>query len=275
MKQPTNRQNMNAKRGDKEKQDPAGPLYYLQKKIMLRPTALARDFRFSFELPFREHNEPFDAGANFNFVQFYPPDRSAAGVVLYFHGNRDNIRRYAKHAPLFTRFGYEVWMGDYPEFGKSTGRFTEERVYEQALILYGLAEEAFDASRIILYGKSLGSGVASWLAARRPCRHLVLETPYFSMLELFRQRAPRFLSKKLVHFQFPNYENIHNTRAPVTIFHGTRDRVIPYPAALQLRDYLKPGDDFVTLRDASHNNVAEYATYHRRLASILNPVDGT
>ena len=275
MKHPTNRQKMNAQRGNGKKQEPAGALYYIQKKIMLRPKALARDFRFSFDLPFREQNEPLHPGTNFNFVQFYPPGRPAAGVVLYFHGNRDNIRRYARHAPVFTRFGYEVWMGDYPEFGKSTGRFTEERVYEQAMLLYDLALKAFDANRIILYGKSLGSGVASWLAARRPCRHLVLETPYFSMSELFRQRAPRFLSKKLVHFKFPNYENILNTRAPVTIFHGTRDRVIPYPATVKLQDYLKPSDDFVTLRDASHNNVTEYAPYHRRLASILSPGEGT
>ncbi len=247
-----------------------GALYFFQKKIMLRPKALSKDYTFSFDFPFREINIPFNTRFNLNFIQFLPETYERKGIVLYFHGNRDNIIRYAKHVPNFTKHHYEVWINDYPEYGKSTGKFTEENVYKQALMLYNMARERFDKENIILYGKSLGSGIASWLAAERECNRLILETPYFSMADLFNMHAPKFLAKKFIHFKFPNYENIQKVTAQITIFHGTHDRVIPYTTTIRLKDYLKPGDEFITLQNASHNNVNEYAQYHKILDGILS-----
>ncbi|HVZ96944.1 MAG TPA: alpha/beta fold hydrolase [Chitinophagaceae bacterium] len=247
-----------------------GAFYFLQKKIMLRPKALRRDFVFSFNFPFREINIPFGTKYNFNLIQFFPETSERKGIVLYFHGNRDNILRYAKHVPNFTKHKYEVWINDYPEYGKSTGKFTEENVYRQALILYDMALERYSRENIVFYGKSLGSGIATWLASERGCKHLILETPYYSMADLFHVHAPEFLAKRFIHFKFPNYENIQKVTAPITIFHGTHDRIIPYATTVRLQDYLKPGDEFITLQNASHNNVNEYTQYHEKLDSILS-----
>jgi uncharacterized protein len=250
--------------------NPEGALYFFQKKIMLRPKILSRNYTFSFDFPFREINIPFGAKHNLNFIQFFPETSERKGIVLYFHGNRDNIMRYAKHVPSFTKYNYEVWINDYPEYGKSTGKFTEENVYKQALILYNIARERFNEENIILYGKSLGSGIASWLASEKECKHLILETPYFSMADLFNVHAPKFLAKRFIHFKFPNYKNIQKVTAPITIFHGTHDRVIPYGTTTRLQDYLKPKDEFVTLQNASHNNVNEYRQYYKILSDILS-----
>jgi uncharacterized protein len=244
-------------------------LYFLQKKILLRPKRLPQNFAFRFDIPFKEINIPFETEYNINLVKFFVESNESKGIVLYFHGNRDNVIRYAKHVPDFTRHQYEVWIPDYPEYGKSTGMFTEENVYRQAMILYNMALENTTKENIIVYGKSLGSGIASWLASEKDCRHLILETPYFSMTDLFSIHAPGFLGKKFYHFRFPTNEYLKKVSSPVTIFHGSHDRVIPYDNSVKLKDYLKPGDEFVTIKNASHNNVNDYTLYHKKLNEIL------
>ncbi len=244
-------------------------LYFLQKKILLRPKRLPQNFVFRFDIPFKEINIPFETQYNINLIKFFVGSNESKGIVLYFHGNRDNVIRYAKHVPDFTRHQYEVWIPDYPEYGKSTGMFTEENVYRQAMILYNMALENTRKENIIVYGKSLGSGIASWLASEKDCRHLILETPYFSMTDLFGIHAPGFLTKKFYHFRFPNNEYLKKVSSPVTIFHGSHDRVIPYNNSVKLKDYMKPGDEFVTIKNASHNNVNNYTLYHKKLNEIL------
>jgi alpha-beta hydrolase superfamily lysophospholipase len=75
-------------------------------------------------------------------VQFTTPGSVCKGVVLYFHGNKRNIERYASFAPYFTRNNYDVWMIDYPGFGKSTGERTEKILYRDALQKHGLERTA-------------------------------------------------------------------------------------------------------------------------------------
>ena len=89
-------------------------------KNYVHPKRLPPDYKFQFNFPFKEINIPFNKKDNLNLVQFFP-DQVSKGVVLYFHGNRENINRYAKYAANFTKHGYEVWMTDYPGFGKTTG----------------------------------------------------------------------------------------------------------------------------------------------------------
>jgi pimeloyl-ACP methyl ester carboxylesterase len=154
-------------------------LYFLQDKIMFRAEKLPADHKFSFPLPFKEINLAVTADKNLSVIQFTVPDSLCKGVVLYFHGNKKNIERYAPYASIFTRHNYEVWMMDYPGYGKSTGERTEEILYKDALTLYKMARGRFSKDSIILYGKSLGTGIASQLASVRNAKRLILETPYY------------------------------------------------------------------------------------------------
>ena len=243
-------------------------LYYLQKKLMLHPKRLPPDYKFQFDFPFREINVSFNKKDNTNLVQFFPKQVSK-GVVLYFHGNQDNINRYAKYAVNFTRHGYEVWIHDYPEYGKSTGKFTEANVYRQAAEIYKLANAKFESNNIIVYGKSLGSGIASWLASKNECRHVILETPYYSMSGLLARYAPMFPSSVMSHFRFPTGKHITQVKVPVTIFHGNKDGVIPHWHALKLKKVLKEEDEFITIEGAAHNNLNDFALFHNKLNEIL------
>ena len=100
-------------------------LYYVQDYLVLLPTPLPKDYSYNFDLPYKEVNLPYDAKTNINLIQFLPADSNIKGVVLYFHGNRKNISRYRRFVPYFTKSGYEVWMIDYPGYGKSTGGISD------------------------------------------------------------------------------------------------------------------------------------------------------
>jgi uncharacterized protein len=245
-------------------------LWYLQATIFFHPKKLRAGEPFRFSIPHKEVNIPVAAAAILNFVKFFPADTSIKkGIVLYFHGNRENINRYASASAYFTKHGYEVWMCDYPGFGKTTGKFSEERLYDDAAILYKLAVKQFNADSILLYGRSLGTGVATELAANNTCKKLILETPYYSLRELSAAHFPIYPVRFLMRYNFPLYDNLQMVKAPVTIFHGTSDAVIPYKHSSRLKPLLKKGDEFITIKDGSHNNLATYSLFQQKLDSLL------
>lgn len=244
-------------------------IYYLQEKMIFRSEVLAVNHKFDFPLPFKEVNLAYNKETNINIIQF-PTDSAAKGVVLYFHGNWRNISWYAGHAPLFTKNNYEVWMIDYPGYGKSTGEMSEERLYEWALIFYKLARARYSSDSIILYGRSLGTCIASQLASVRDCKALVLEGAYYSMTSLAFSKAPVYPMSQIIRYELPTYKHLQEVIAPVTIFHGTNDKLIPFSQAEKLKPFLKKGDQFVPVENAGHNNLKDYEQYVTKLDSILN-----
>ncbi len=121
-------------------------IYYLQEYFLFQATPLRKDHQYNFSEPFREVNLNYTQTQNLNIVQF-ETEKPIRGVVLYFHGNRKNISWYARFAPMFTDHGYEVWMIDYPGYGKSTGKITEETLYDYASQLYKLAAKKYSAEQ--------------------------------------------------------------------------------------------------------------------------------
>ncbi len=249
-------------------------LYSLQDKLLFRPVPINRDHHYDFPTAYREVNLPYNAGTNINLVQFYPTPDSvpAKGVVLYFHGNRENISWYARNAPRFTSRGYEVWMIDYPGYGKSTGEFTEQRLYDWALLEYKLARKKYEPGQIILYGKSMGTGIAAQLASVRDCRRLLLEAPYYSFPSIIGAYMPIFPVDKMIRFKIPTWQYLQKVTAPITIFHGTSDGVIRYRCSERLKPFLKPADEFITIDGGSHNDLTSFPVYEQKLDSLLRSV---
>jgi pimeloyl-ACP methyl ester carboxylesterase len=245
-------------------------LWYLQETIFFHPKKLHAGEPFRYEGPHEEVNIPVDESSILNFVKFFPADTSSTkGIVLYFHGNRENINRYAAASAYFTKHGYEVWMPDYPGFGKTTGKFREERLYDDAHTIYKLAAKRFSPDKMIIYGRSLGTGVATELVSSQPCKRLILETPYYSLKELAGAHFPMYPVQFLVRYQFPLYEYLQTVKVPVTIFHGTKDGVIPYKHSSRLKPLMKKGDEFITIENGGHNNLAAYDLFQQKLDSLL------
>src|ERR1700693_4078574 len=102
--------------------------YYMQDYILFHPEPLTRNTKYQFDNKYDEINIPYNKETMLNVIRFKTNDSIAKGVVLYLHGNRKNVSWYAKYANNFIRKGYEVWMLDYPGFGKSTGKFAEQEL---------------------------------------------------------------------------------------------------------------------------------------------------
>jgi pimeloyl-ACP methyl ester carboxylesterase len=244
--------------------------YTWQEHVLFHPVALKADASFNFRLPYKEVNIPVDRSTKYNIVQFSAAGNNIRGVVLYFHGNKHNITHYAGAADNITKHGYEVWMIDYPGFGKSTGKVNEQIIYEQALELYKMARVRFSPGNIVIYGRSLGSGVAAHLASIRDCKRLILETPYYSIPSLASTYLWMYPVNRMIKYKFPTNEYLKKVTAPVTIFHGTDDGVIPYKNAVRLKEVLKAGDEFVTINNGSHNDLKKYKEMTVKLDSVLS-----
>jgi pimeloyl-ACP methyl ester carboxylesterase len=240
-------------------------LYWFQDLFFFHPVPLAKNYRFVFEQPFIELNLPYGKD-NLSIVQF-KTDKARKGIVLFFHGNAMNVEHYSKYPSVFIRNGYDIWMIDYPGFGKTTGKRTEGIMYDQALKMYELATKETAADSIIIYGKSMGTAVASWLASRNNCKSLILETPFYSVHALARHYVPFYSFIPLSKYNFPNFEYLKKVKAPITIFHGTNDQLVPYSQGKKLAE--ENNCRFVTIEKGTHNDLFGFELYQREMDSLL------
>lgn len=245
-------------------------LYYAQEKFLFHPKKLDRDYKYPFTEKFAELNIPVNNEDTIHLVKFFPNDSLRKGVVIYYHGNEKNIVRYEPFTGIFTKHGYEVWMMDYPGFGKSTGSITERKLYDYALQVQKLASTKFAPDSTIIYGKSLGTAIASYIAAHTKGKMLILETPYYSVPDLLSVYAPIYPAKRMAKYEFPNYLHIQSVEEPIFIFEGTDDWVVPHKSAEKLIPLLKPADRFITIEGASHNNIYPLQVYQKTMDSLLN-----
>lgn len=244
-------------------------LFYLQEMFLFHPTKLANDYKFQFEGKFEEIRMPFNETDTMSLVKFFPTDSISRGVIIYYHGNMENVTRYAAYTKPFTKLGYEVWVEDYPGFGKSTGEITEKKLYDQAMQVKKMADMKFSSYSIIIYGKSLGTGIASYVASNTKAKMLILETPYFSIPALYNCYAPIYPASTMANFKIPTNEYLQDVKYPIIIFHGTNDDVIPYRSASKLKVVLKTTDKFITVPNATHQNINASKIYYDAIDSLL------
>lgn len=244
-------------------------LYALQDRILFHPVRFGSGYRYDFSLPHQDISIPVEAEDTLNLVRFEKTNTVTRGAVLYFHGNKRNISWYAPYIPYFTRHGYEVYMIDYPGYGKSTGKLTEKKLYQWAALVYKLALKRFPADSLIIYGRSMGTGIAAQLASVRDCKRLILETPYYDFPSVISEYLPVYPVRWMLHYQLPTHEFLDQVTAPVSIFHGTRDRVITFPNAIRLTPHLKPGDEFILVPGAHHNDLYKFGLTRHKLDSLL------
>jgi fermentation-respiration switch protein FrsA (DUF1100 family) len=156
------------------------------------------------------------------------PAPPPAPVLVWFHGNGETV---AGLAPLLREFqppGVALLAVDYRGYGASTGNPTVANSERDALVLWDwiAARPDLDAARVVVYGRSVGSGPAVALAAQRPVAGLIVESPFTSLGAMARRSFPIFPSF-LAGRGFNNLARIGDVRAPVLIIHGDRDSLIP------------------------------------------------
>ena len=131
-----------------------------------------------------------------------------------------------------------------------------------------LARASFSADSIIIYGQSLGSGPATWLASRVDCGQLILQSPFSSLPDLMRRYAPIYPMGWLAKYQFNNAERLPEVDAPITIIHGTDDRIIPIRFGRMLAKAAPGRVRMIELEGAGHNDMLVHPQFPSSLADV-------
>lgn len=190
---------------------------------------------------------------------------SAAPVVVAFHGNAESAAQNLPQGEELQRRGLDVFLPEVRGYGGLAGRPTESHLYQDGeAALETLAGEGVPAEQVVLVGRSLGSGIATELAVRRPCGLLVLVSPFTSMVDMGKQLVGP-LASITIPDHYDNRAKISRVRCPVVILHGTADEVIPMAMGKALSQ-AAPGIKFIEVPGASHNDFPEL---EERLASEI------
>lgn len=242
-------------------------LYFFQEHFIFLPEPLAPDYQYSFGSKFEERNFEMADGANINALHFKAD--SSKGIIYYHHGNAGNLARWGGIAQYFVQFGYDVLIYDYRGYGKSTGNRSEKALHQDARHIYDELKKEWNEEEIVLYGRSLGSGMACHLAAHNHAKLLILETPFYSLQSMARWRFPILPTRLLVKYEMLNWKRLQEADMPIHIFHGTEDGVVPYWSGQKLYEAAIDKATFTTLEGAQHNNLIDFEGYRDQIGRIL------
>lgn len=241
-------------------------VYFFQEKLLFIPQKLPAAFVFKSENNFTEETIPSKTGNKLNCL-FFPADASK-GLIVYLHGNGGSLERWSGVASDFLPLHYDLLIYDYAGYGKSTGDFSEENLFLDAQAVYDFAKQKTSEDRIVIYGRSLGTGIGAHLASQNNPEKLILEAPYYSMVDLSKHLYP-FLPSFLLRYPLRTDLFIQHVRCPVTIFHGTEDEIIYTASSEKLRTLFKPGDQLIEIAGGHHNDLKHFAAYRQAISSIL------
>lgn len=242
-------------------------LYFFQERLLFFPSTLKQNYQYQFQHNFEELFFKTDDNTIINSLHFKV--ENPKGVILYFHGNAGDLSRWGTVSEYFVDMEYDVLIIDYRTYGKSTGKLSEVAIYSDAQYCYDYLLKKYSEDEITLYGRSLGTGIASYLASKNNAKQLILETPYYSVLDVAKDRFPVLPVKQLLKYHFPTYQFLPKARCPITIIHGTADSVVPYASAKKLLKLNIENLEFITIEGAEHNNLIEFEEYHTTIQTIL------
>ncbi|MEN1785103.1 MAG: alpha/beta fold hydrolase [Bacteroidota bacterium] len=233
------------------------------------PTVLAKDYRYQFSGTFEELYLETEDGEQLNALHF--KRESPKGIVLYFHGNAGDLSRWGEVAEAFINRGFEVIIMDYRSYGKSTGKPTEDNLFKDAQRFYDHTLQRYAQEDIIIYGRSLGAAIATHLAANNHPRQLILETPFYNLLDVAKGRFPFLPVKRLLRYQFASDKHILKVASPIAIFHGTEDAVVPFESGHKLYQIIpNKNKHFFKIPGGRHNDLSDYDGFQRGIDQVLS-----
>ena len=248
-------------------------LYLFQRQLLYFPDRTYPELGDLAPLGVREARLPTADGLS--LLSWYLPARDGSPVIAYFHGNGGHIGYRAERLRRFAREGYGVLMLEYRGYGGNPGTPTETGLYaDGAAALDFLAHQSITPNRLVLYGESLGSAVAVYLAARRDIAGLVLEAPCTSVVEVAQYHYSFVPASVLVRDRFASISNIGRIKAPILVLHGHRDRVVPPRYGRALFDAAPEPKEFWFAPEAGHEDLALFGALDTAIAFIDRRLGG-
>lgn len=233
-----------------------------QEDLLFHPEPLPADFSFAGLYPseqdFEELRIPVE-GAELSALLFRQPD--SRGLVYYLHGNAGNLVGWTRNIGFYRQLGFDLLMLDYRGFGKSTGRISSEaQLHADVRATWEKVAPAYAGKPVVILGRSLGSGLATRLAAEVTPALLVLVTPYTSVERLATEQFP-LVPAALLKYPLRTDQLIGQVGCPILIAHGDADELIPFAHARQLAAASGGRATLLRVEGARHGDIHEFPAY--------------
>lgn len=169
--------------------------------------------------------KPFMSADGLKIMGWYAKGRKEKPAILFFHGNSGQIALFAPSMKPYVDAGYTVYMSEYRGFGGTLGEFTQDFLYKDAMKAFDFLHNDLGHENIIVYGYSMGTAAASFTAANRPARGLILAAPFYSLKKVAgEQHIP--LATAVLKDELPSYQFVQSLDKPLLIVHGEDDTLI-------------------------------------------------
>ncbi len=240
-------------------------LYTFQESLIFIPESLEQNYKYSFSSPVKEFNIE-NNGTSLNALHFKAD--SSKGVILYFHGNAGNLSRWGTIIQPLLKYDYDLIVMDYRGYGKSQGEFSEELMYGDARVFYDYAKTQYPENQIIVYGRSLGTAFATHVASNNNPQKLILETPFYSIVSVAKNKFPFLPINWLLNYRFESNKMADFVSCPTLVLLSGKDEVVSYESGLKLSQEFNQVK-MINLEQAGHNNQAQFEQYWSALEDFL------
>jgi fermentation-respiration switch protein FrsA (DUF1100 family) len=219
-------------------------VYFPERSLMGDPSRIGLEY------------EPvyFETPDKIKLSGWFIPNESDRGVILFCHGNAGNISHRLDSIEIFHRLGLEVFIFDYRGYGLSEGNPSEQGTYRDAKAAwhYLIEQRQVNPDEIIVFGRSLGGGIASWLAESNQPAALILESTFVSLPDVAAVLYPYFPVRLLLRFEYNTVEHLRGVNCPVLIIHSRDDEIMPFTQGQQLFEMAKEPKKFLEI-SGTHN----------------------
>jgi fermentation-respiration switch protein FrsA (DUF1100 family) len=249
-----------------------GLLMLLEGTLIFRPTRAEEEW---FDRPgFDKQDVWLDLESGERIHAWWCPLPSASWFVLYCHGNAGNLSfRSGTIERWQNRVGASVLIFDYPGYGHSSGRPNEKNCYASGLAAYRwLREQGVAAERIVLFGESLGGGVAVELAVHQPHAALVLLATFTSIPELAQEIFPFVPARWLCRTRFDNLSKLRQYTGPLLLIHGENDTLVPPHHSQRLFDACPSQRKKLLLVSGHDHNSVGFAAIYGGIRAFLDNI---
>ncbi len=192
-------------------------------------------------------------------LAWWVPPRSGLAVLAYFHGNGGNLGNRRDRLRQFAAEGWGVLMPEYPGYGGNPGS-PSERAFDDAAAaaMSFLDHENIEHRRVVVYGESIGTGVATRVAAGRDLGALILESPFSSLVDIARRRFPYLPVGLLLRDRFDQLSRIGQVRCPILVLQGSKDVIVPPDLGRRLFDAAPQPKTLWVALAGGHNDLFDF-----------------
>lgn len=241
-------------------------LWLGQEQLLFHPVALAPDTVLATAPDVHERAVEVP-GATLSVLELRRPD--PRGVVFFLHGNGGNLREWFVNLEVYRRANVDLVMFDYRGYGKSSGRIeSEAQLHADVQAVWQAVAERYRGKPVVVYGRSLGTGLAAVLAARIAPALTILVSPYRSIAALAQEQYP-WVPVAALRYPLETERVLPRLHTPLLLVHGDRDALIPIAHSRALQA-LVPQARLVEVEGAGHNDLHTFDSYRQTMAAALD-----